>query len=65
MRNQAEFIDVVLEDERTRTGVKNHSKHELKRKLGLSLSESGKSTSKRKTVNRTTIVRIRNDKSTG
>ena len=48
LRNQAEFIDVVLEDEHTHTGVRNRPKHELKRKLRLSLSELSESTSKPK-----------------
>ena len=40
LRNQAEFVDVVLEDERIQTGVRNRPKHELKRKLRLSISKS-------------------------
>ena len=48
LRNQTEFIDAVLEDEHTHTGVRNRPKHELKRKLRLSLSELSESTSKPK-----------------
>ena len=50
LRNQAEFIDVVLEDEHTHTGVRNRPKHELKRKLRLSLSELSESISKPKST---------------
>ena len=48
LRNQSEFIDAVLEDEHRHTGVRNRPKHELKRKLRLSLSELSESTSKPK-----------------
>ena len=50
LRNQSEFIDAVLEDEHRHTGVRNRPKHELKRKLRLSLSELSESISKPKST---------------